>query len=164
MPTLVNNLRAIRGPITSVPLVAGTGVILEPDTENNQIIVKADETILWEGEQTSGNSVQLSEPASGFEYIEAYGDTYTDWVANGRPQLYGKCECTTNYSRQLFGMYGSIRVGNGNLQQRFASLEIDGNSVNISQGTMININTSGALTRTNTTVALRRIVGVNRKS
>ena len=33
MPTLVNNLRAIRGPVTSVPVTAGSGIEIDADTK-----------------------------------------------------------------------------------------------------------------------------------
>jgi len=76
MPTLVNNLRAIRGPITSVPLVAGKGVVIEPDTENNQFIVKADETVLYtytgNAYDSSRTSITFSESCRNFERIRVY--------------------------------------------------------------------------------------------
>lgn len=39
MPTLVNNLRAIRGPVTAVPVTPGSGIEIAADTENNQIVI-----------------------------------------------------------------------------------------------------------------------------
>jgi len=41
MPTLVNNLRAIRGPVTAVPVTAGSGIEIAADTQNNQIVISA---------------------------------------------------------------------------------------------------------------------------
>lgn len=68
MPTLVNNLRAIRGPVTSVPMVGASGVVVEPDTQNNQVVVRADETVLWEGDAVSG--ITLSETALNFDHLK----------------------------------------------------------------------------------------------
>lgn len=117
MPTLVNNLRAIRGPVTAVPVTAGSGIEIAADTQNNQIVisanleagsgieivddngkakiinsdnaqalpivagagvklsvvnnqvvVSADETVLWEGDADS--NITLSESASHFEYVK----------------------------------------------------------------------------------------------
>lgn len=75
MPTLVNNLRAIRGPVTAVPMVGASGVVVEPDTVNNQVIVRADETVLWSGSvgqiiSTSNEEVTLSESPYNFEVIK----------------------------------------------------------------------------------------------
>ena len=122
MPTLVNNLRAIRGPVTAVPVTAGSGIEIAADTQNNQIVisanleagsgieivddngkakiinsdnaqalpivagtgvklsvvnnqvvVSADETVLWEGQAAASNfPLTLSEPPSNFEAVEFY--------------------------------------------------------------------------------------------
>ena len=65
--TAVNLNRAIRGPVTAVPVVAGKGVRLVADTVNNRFVVEADETVLWEG--TATNSCTLSEAMSNFEKV-----------------------------------------------------------------------------------------------
>lgn len=65
--TAVNLNRAIRGPVTAVPVVAGKGVRLVADTVNNRFVVELDETVLWEGTRT--NAVTLSESAYNFEFL-----------------------------------------------------------------------------------------------
>lgn len=76
--TAINSNRAIRGPVTAVPVVAGKGVRLVADIENNRWIVEADETVLWEGtvESTGGQNlnttIQLSESILNFERIVVY--------------------------------------------------------------------------------------------
>lgn len=65
--TAINSNRAIRGPVTAVPVVAGKGVRLVADTENNRIVAEADETVLWSG--TRASSCTLSESAFNFEFI-----------------------------------------------------------------------------------------------
>ena len=74
--TAVNLNRAIRGPVTAVPIVAGKGVRLVADTENNRWLVEADETVLWEGTLAPGNTASLSETIANFESIEIFG--YSD--------------------------------------------------------------------------------------
>jgi len=69
MPTLVNNLRAIRGPVTAVPMVGQSGVVVEPDTANNQVVVRADETVLFET-NTDTSTATLSENISSFRYVD----------------------------------------------------------------------------------------------
>ena len=71
--TAINSNRAIRGPVTAVPLVAGKGVRLVADTENNRIVAEADETVLWEGNGTTGTLMNLSETTKNFERIRIYG-------------------------------------------------------------------------------------------
>ena len=70
--TAVNLNRAVRGPVTAVPIVAGKGVRLVADTQNNRWLVEADETVLWEG--SSRTNIQLSEPITNFEEIAVYYD------------------------------------------------------------------------------------------
>jgi len=72
--TAINSNRAIRGPVTAVPVVAGKGVRIVPDVENNRFVVEADETVLWEGAclTQGGAAATLSEAASNFEKIAVY--------------------------------------------------------------------------------------------
>ena len=74
--TAVNLNRAIRGPVTAVPVVAGKGVRLVADTVNNRFVVEADETVLWEGTQAGAGTINLNESWTNFEYIEMFG--YSD--------------------------------------------------------------------------------------
>ena len=112
--TAINSNRAIRGPVTAVPVVAGKGVRLVADTENNRWVVEADETVLWDGNGTGSTSVSLSETILNFEtikmvyagaerygeqliaeikpnsYISNYGIALTDWFINS-PGTYLVC-------------------------------------------------------------------------
>lgn len=78
--TAINSNRAIRGPVTAVPVVAGKGVRLVADTENNRWVVEADETVLWEDtvSQETCSTFTLSEYASNFERLRFYGYSYAD--------------------------------------------------------------------------------------
>lgn len=69
--TAINSNRAIRGPVTAVPVVAGKGVRLTADTENNRWIVEADETVLWDGNGTpeTVSNLGLSESIYNFERV-----------------------------------------------------------------------------------------------
>lgn len=74
--TAMNLNRAIRGPVTAVPVVAGKGVRIVPDVENNRFVVEADETVLWDGNGTPSASVQLNESISNFERIKVLIGSY----------------------------------------------------------------------------------------
>ena len=92
--TAINSNRAIRGPVTAVPVVAGKGVRLVADTENNRWVVEADETVLWEGTPTT--SMTLSETPANFEYLRVYV------TRDSGVQLVGLAAATSNYL--TFGM------------------------------------------------------------
>lgn len=73
---IINSNRAIRGPVTAVPMVGQSGVVVEPDTQNNQVVVRADETVLWSGNYTPGDgsgttnvSITLADGISNYEMI-----------------------------------------------------------------------------------------------
>lgn len=67
--TAINLNRAIRGPVTAVPVVAGKGVRIVPDTVNNRFVVEADETVLYDGNGTGVSNATLSESLYNFEKI-----------------------------------------------------------------------------------------------
>lgn len=68
--TAMNLNRAIRGPVTAVPVVAGKGVRIVPDTVNNRFVVEADETVLFDsGSNDGASSGELSEAYTNFERL-----------------------------------------------------------------------------------------------
>lgn len=52
--TAINANRAIRGPVTAVPLVAGNGVRLTADVENNRWVAEIDDDFIVTTEETVG--------------------------------------------------------------------------------------------------------------
>lgn len=72
--TVINSNRAIRGPVTAVPFVAGKGVRLVADTQNNRWVVEADETVLFDanGSPNQTGPWTLSEARTNFEYLDIY--------------------------------------------------------------------------------------------
>ena len=81
--TAINSNRAIRGPVTAVPVVAGKGVRLVADTENNRIVAESDETVLYTNSSadpaqiTSDTNVTLSESIYNFERVKIlYKNSY----------------------------------------------------------------------------------------
>lgn len=86
--TAINNNRAIRGPVTAVPVVAGNGIRLVADTVNNRWVVEADETVLFEdangiSPNTSGDfPITLSEATTNFERVRFYWQTFNNQYNN----------------------------------------------------------------------------------
>ena len=78
--TAINSNRAIRGPVTAVPVVAGKGVRLTADTVNNRWVVEADETVLYTGTYTNNTfpNITLSESYTNFEKLEITVGGYYD--------------------------------------------------------------------------------------
>ena len=74
--TAMNLNRVIRGPVTAVPVVAGKGVRIVPDTVNNRFVVEADETVLYEDASGAIDNIILSEAMSNFERIKI---VWKDW-------------------------------------------------------------------------------------
>ena len=73
--TAINSNRAIRGPVTAVPVVAGTGVRFVKDVENNRVVAEVDETVLWSGDASPNGTTKvgdLSESINNFEYYEVH--------------------------------------------------------------------------------------------
>ena len=70
----MNLNRAIRGPVTAVPVVAGKGVRIVPDVENNRFVVEADETVLYEDVPGTayGGSITIAEPITNFKSYKIY--------------------------------------------------------------------------------------------
>lgn len=95
--TAVNLNRAVRGPVTAVPIVAGKGVRLVADTQNNRWVVEADETVLWNDTTPPalGDTITLSEVITNFEKIEFH------W-ASGNYQMIDSINTT--------GMYGELAL------------------------------------------------------
>lgn len=69
--TAVNLNRAVRGPVTAVPVVAGKGVRLVADTVNNRFVAEADETVLWEN-SNGATGFTTTEPIENFERLLIY--------------------------------------------------------------------------------------------
>ena len=117
--TAINSNRAIRGPVTAVPVVAGKGVRLVADTENNRWVVEADETVLWENAAGSQSAV-LSESAANFERIAV-------WVLR---------EGYTAYTEIMNGTNGIVynNYGHGNTWIGISCSEINVNGTSVSIG------------------------------
>lgn len=72
--TVINSNRAVRGPVTAVPLVAGDGVVITADTVNNRYVVSAGvtKTLLYSGSSsdTRTGTFTLSESGYNFDRLE----------------------------------------------------------------------------------------------
>lgn len=168
--TAVNLNRAIRGPVTAVPVVAGKGVRIVPDVENNRFVVEADETVLWDGSTTgSDGNITLSESMTNFERIGIFfsiGYAYeqgTYWYG-GKWQLFetGDLSITKKFCI-------SDNMNNGDsantLNFRNQSYTVSNDNLTFTRvsSTQLYYNgSSWAISTTTPTSKIYKVVGVNR--
>lgn len=158
--TAINANRAIRGPVTAVPVVAGKGVRIVPDTVNNRFIIEADETVLWEYDGTTPQrSVTLSEPFTNFEFLDIY-ETWKNSGANPsvvRIAIDGSDTAVTNMS-----------LGNTTWHLNVQKWSMSGTSLSVVSahallGTSYTSTTISHLSNTDTIMnTICKVVGVNR--
>lgn len=156
--TAVNLNRAIRGPVTAVPVVAGKGVRIVPDVENNRFVVEADETVLWSGTRT--NEVTLSESAYNFEFIRIELDENSSNAPNPIVTIKPSSVMTFGY---CFGMANAFLAFvyatlTNNTTLTFAATK----SVQFGSFTSTNVSLTASLNSDQVTNSIVKVVGVNR--
>jgi hypothetical protein len=163
MPTLVNNLRAIRGPVTAVPMVAGKGVRIVPDVENNRFVVEADETVLYNVPVGTAptTSASLSESAFNFERIRIVYGLDPSVISDSSPDYTTESELYLRPTITKYQIGATVyNAGSGNpLQIWGAEITISGSSINVTAG-MRRWWTSGG--GDNYKPYIYKIVGINR--
>jgi hypothetical protein len=162
--TVINSNRAVRGPVTAIPLVAGKGVKITADTVNNRYVAEVDETVLWEN--TEGKLTKdltfpltLSENITNFEKVKFLygGDSYMEtahWI---------EFEVTNNNPYTLYD-FRCDGPSTNDIMWRLAKFNINGTSVTNTYNSTINLNTafSGSGYNTSGYNYLVKIVGVTR--
>lgn len=161
--TAVNLNRAIRGPVTAVPVVAGHGVRIVPDTVNNRFVVEADETVLWEGTDTIANNLELtlSENYTNFERIRIYGETWNNWM----PILWGEIITETRGSTIQASLSPSYLGANGGaIRLAQMMFTFSSNKITVSNVGLFSIQGTAVSSGTPTNTVIRKVVGINRIS
>lgn len=159
--TAMNLNRAIRGPVTAVPVVAGKGVRIVPDVENNRFVVEADETVLYEG-SSAVKTFTTSEAIENFEYLKVIVE-----VADGVKSI-ANVVMTSGFSSYLSLCYlGPHNYGNG---KDFYSWRMNysrsGNTYTLSNGYFCGTAGSGSATAGDANISNRglvyKVIGINR--
>jgi hypothetical protein len=164
--TAINSNRAIRGPVTAVPVVAGKGVRLTADTENNRWIVEADETVLYENNSPSqiisDTSLTLSESYLHFEkvklYLRASGGNTTQGSYIVESPVYQN-ENTEVSAICVVNAIGSVMY---DMNVFLFNTTEPTTCAAKSNGTRLNIASSGISTTANRGARIYKIVGINR--
>ena len=160
--TAINSNRAIRGPVTAVPVVAGKGVRLVADTENNRIVAEADETVLFEDTSSTGTlaaDVVLSESSVHFSKLEIT----LGWAGGGSSPVAGRliCICVPDGKRYGFAGY----IGNdAAVHYVLGGISTNGTSLTIPTCLdMYTTNNSSVTYQTfKNTIKVYKVVGINR--
>lgn len=164
--TAINSNRAIRGPVTAVPVVAGKGVRLVADTENNRIVAEADETVLYSNAApepiVTETQLNLSESYLNFELVRIY------LRASGGNTSQSSYEIESQVFQSDGTELSCIPVSNGS-----GGLMCDSNVFVFattattkctvkSSGVRLNISSTGTSTTNNRGASVYKIIGVNR--
>lgn len=150
--TAINSNRAIRGPVTAVPVVAGKGVRLVADTENNRWVVEADETVLWTGSASSANTaMNLSESVANFDRLRFYLDEGNSSIS------VHICECMCN-REYIYPSYMRTNSGNDLICDMFVIVQSNnGSTLTLTR----NVHRTNGTSSTGS-AAVIKIVGINR--
>lgn len=153
--TAVNLNRAIRGPVTAVPIVAGKGVRLVSDTENNRWLVEADETdlISTSVECTAGATFQLSESIANFERVKIYCARNPSANSN---------VCNEVLVGSAYYYIQASFIDSSSLLIDTAQLTISGTTVTVNAIARKTLAATTLTTSTNAPMTIIKIVGVNR--
>lgn len=157
--TAINSNRAIRGPVTAVPVVAGKGVRLREDIENNRVVAEVDETVLWENASGATNNITLSEAIENFDSVKVEWCPYTE--ASNWTAPYDVVE--TKLSNGLLHLAGCGVSNDTNYQVTTnLLLSCSTTSVTVSKQSAILTTTSSSSIQSLSGYKIYKIVGINR--
>lgn len=165
--TAVNLNRAVRGPVTAVPVVAGKGVRIVPDVENNRFVVEADETVLWENENNTQNpTMSLSEALTNFEYIRieystSFDYTVSEYSYNETTVLIPTRNIMTNKRMYITDMFpNSTSLNQLVIRMLIYTISNDAKTLTYDKGFQLYY--SGSWSTGTTSMPIYKVVGVNR--
>ena len=154
------NPQAVRGPVTAVPVVAGTGVRFVEDAQNNRVVAEIDETELWSGTRT--HSIITSESIHNFKYIDVYQSMAgTMQCAAQRIETSNissefRIGCSYPYNDTTMYYFGSIWTVASDGKTLTATNKGCGYSVNLTNGSM------STYTNNSNNGGIMKIVGISR--
>jgi hypothetical protein len=148
--------------------VAGKGVRLTADTENNRWIVEADETVLYEKTwAASGGSAVLSETANNFQQlritfnIEASAEQYCP-VVTAIIDIEAMLANTTNRLFELTCVFSRSDGGGRYIITRSALIQNDGTTLTVTTVDQ-SLNFSTSISSMNSSAChIMKVVGINR--
>ena len=163
--TAINSNRAIRGPVTAVPVVAGKGVRLVADTENNRWVVEADETVLYQNDNPSqiltDTNLTLSESYLNFEKIKLELKASAGSTGNAAYYVEGPVFQTSTTEISNLPVCSTSTLMNDLNAFIFQTTATTTCTVK-SSGTRLNVASTGITTTASRGVRVQKIIGINR--
>ena len=167
--TAINSNRAIRGPVTAVPVVAGTGVRLVADTENNRVVAEVDETVLYTSTfADAGGDVSLSESAENFQYIQITYmiESNVDWYAPVETKIVDVAtmlaSSTTNRKISLDSVFTIVSDGN-HYEIRNAMFTMNASTL-VLNSVVKSLDYGGRDNMSSSAAKVLKVIGINRVS
>lgn len=159
--TVINSNRAVRGPVTAIPLVAGKGVKITADTVNNRYVAEVDETVLMDTETlvSNGLHIPLSENFTNFERIRIEG-TRNPTSANAASACSEYAADSTHYKFRFFAL---LPQGANSTDLLFDCMdcELSASTLTVNKYFRKTVTTTIS-TATDVPLSITKIVGINR--
>ena len=155
------NPKAIRGPVTAVPVVAGKGIRFVEDVENNRVVAEADETELWTGAETVADNLELtlSENFTNFERILIYGEPWVNWI----PTLWGDLITDSRGTTKQISLAVPYLGASGDaIRIAQMMLTFNANKITITSTKLFSLQGTAVSSSSLVSTIVRKVVGVNR--
>ena len=166
--TAINSNRAIRGPVTAVPVVAGHGVRFVEDVQNNRVVAEADETVLWTGDTgqiligTTG-TCNLTESALNFDRLRLYARGSAQNINGETGAGIDIVEFSPMSNTAAYYPLNLAYSNDGtSLHNDTCVIQISGSTLSYSKGSRFTLSTTGVSVNTSRGPAIVKIVGINR--
>lgn len=167
MPTI--NPQAVRGPVTAIPVVAGTGVRLVEDVPNNRVVAEVDETVLWSGDtgmitSSTDSTCPLSEAATNFERIRVYvrGSAQNINTDNNTATGFSEIVPVSNTAAYYSLSTGMYTNDGSAVHIDTCIVKISGSTFSYSKGLRFSMNGSTPVLNNTRGLFIVKIVGINR--
>lgn len=160
------NPQAVRGPVTAVPVVAGKGVRFVEDVENNRVVAEADETVLYNNSSpsqiVSDTDLNLSESYLNFERIKIYLRASGGNTTQGNYVVEGQVFQSESTELSAFPVCNAIGSLMSDMNVFLFATTAPTKCTAKSNGTRLNITSTGISTTASRGARVYKIIGVNR--
>lgn len=154
------NPQAVRGPVTAIPVVAGTGVRFREDVENNRVVAELDETVLSSTATAVavGVEITLAEKFTNFERIKIFAIRNPD---SGQGSWCNEYQVDSTHAGIGF-IAPLLATGSTNLIIDAFKGTLSGSKLTINVVTRKTFADTSFSTASGSPVTITKIVGINR--
>lgn len=155
----------VLGQTSATNFIAGNGITIDSPSAGT-VRIGNDETVLWSGTASKNDMMQLSEPFSGFHYLEIYGSIVQD---NGTRNMLPTCKVCVDgvtlpasFNIAGWGWWGNI--SNYKIGMNIGTYVSSYSSIQHAGGVFQGYWDSKWQAAENNNLKINRIVGINRIS